>query len=171
MAGHKLYEGQVTEGLAIVAAARERYNGLKKSPWDEIECGDYYARAMSSWSLLLGAQGYAYDGPAQRIAFRPRVGVDRHRSLFTAAEGWGRFDQRREGQEQANALSVHGGRCELGELRSARPGRKSASGKVEIGDKAISAEVKFDAGDALVRLSKPVTLKAGEAMVVTLIWA
>jgi len=88
VAAHKIYEGQVEEALAIVKGARERYDGRKKSPWNEIECGDYYARAMSSWSLLLAAQGYAYDGPARKLAFDPRLSPDDHRSFFTTAEGW-----------------------------------------------------------------------------------
>jgi len=89
VAAHKIYEGQVEEALAIVRGARERYDGRKKSPWNEIECGDYYARAMSSWSLLLAAQGYVYDGPARKLAFNPRFSSDDHRSFFHDRRGLG----------------------------------------------------------------------------------
>src|SRR6185312_893520 len=48
VAAHMIYEGLVSEGLEIVKAVRDRYDGEKRNPWDEVECGHHYARAMSS---------------------------------------------------------------------------------------------------------------------------
>ncbi len=73
VAAHLIYEGLVDEGLAIVKSVRDRYDGVKRNPWDEVECGHHYARAMSSWSLLLALSGFAYDGPAQAMGFAPRL--------------------------------------------------------------------------------------------------
>lgn len=172
VAAHKIYEGQTLEGLAIVWGARERYNGLKKSPWNEIECGDYYVRAMSSWSLLLAAQGYAYNGPAKRLALRPRLAADDHRSFLSTAEGWGRFEQRREGQKQIDSIALLGGRCDLAELRFGLPeGARSVTGEVRLKDAGLTAEIIFQSGDALVRFSSPVTIQAGETLEVSLTWA
>lgn len=172
VAAHKIYEGQTLEGLAIVRGARERYNGLKKSPWNEIECGDYYVRAMSSWSLLLAAQGYAYDGPAKRLALRPQLSADDHRSLLTTAEGWGRFEQRREGRKQTDAITLLGGRVELAELRFRLPeGATSVTGAVRLKDAALPANISFDNGDALVRLDAPAKVQARERLEVALTWA
>ncbi|MEM2885694.1 MAG: GH116 family glycosyl hydrolase, partial [Thermoproteota archaeon] len=53
VASHMIYEGMVEEALTMVKAARDRYDGEKRNPWNEVECGDHYARAMSSWALLL----------------------------------------------------------------------------------------------------------------------
>ena len=55
VAAHLIYEGMVKEGLAIVEAARARYDGTRRNPWNEIECGHHYARAMSSWCAAHGA--------------------------------------------------------------------------------------------------------------------
>ena len=57
-----IYEGLIEEGFAIVKGARDRYDGIprppiERNPWNEIECGGHYARAMSSWSLLLALVG------------------------------------------------------------------------------------------------------------------
>jgi len=46
-----LYEGLREEGLEIVAAARARYDGCERNPFNEVECGDHYIRALSAWSL------------------------------------------------------------------------------------------------------------------------
>jgi uncharacterized protein (DUF608 family) len=171
VAAHKIYEGQVLEGLAIVKAARERYDGVKKSPWNEIECGDYYARAMSSWSLLLAAQGYAYDGPARSITFRPRIGAEQHRSLFTAAEGWGRFEHHRKRKQQTNSLSLLAGRLDLAVLRFALPANvSSAEVRLRLENQNLVATAAVESGDAFIRLSSPVTLAAGETLHVNIDW-
>jgi len=49
VASHLMYEGLLREGLTLVKAVRERYDGRNRNPWDEVECGHHYARAMSSW--------------------------------------------------------------------------------------------------------------------------
>ncbi|MBC7364647.1 MAG: hypothetical protein H5U07_08960 [Candidatus Aminicenantes bacterium] len=48
MASYLIYEGMTKEGLTIVKAVRYRYDGRCRNPWDEVECGHHYARAMSS---------------------------------------------------------------------------------------------------------------------------
>jgi uncharacterized protein (DUF608 family) len=65
VAAHMIYEGMIEEGLAIIKGARDRYDGIgrppiPRNPWNEIECGGHYARAMSSWSILLALSGYEY---------------------------------------------------------------------------------------------------------------
>jgi uncharacterized protein (DUF608 family) len=57
VASHLIYEGLLEEGLSIVKAVRDRYDGLRRNPWDEVECGHHYARAMSSWGVLLALSG------------------------------------------------------------------------------------------------------------------
>ncbi len=41
---HMLYEGQIDAGLTCIGAIRARYDGLRRSPFDEAECGHHYAR-------------------------------------------------------------------------------------------------------------------------------
>ncbi|MBI3843578.1 MAG: hypothetical protein HY292_02965 [Planctomycetes bacterium] len=121
VASHMLFEGIVEEGLAIVKGARDRYDGTKRNPWNEIECGDHYARAMSSFALLTAAQGSTYDGPAGVIGFAPRLSPEKHRSFFVGAEGWGQFEQTRAELELRATLTVKWGSLALREVRLQAP--------------------------------------------------
>ena len=81
----------VQEGLAITRAIHDRYHAARRNPWNEVECGDHYARAMASYGVFLAACGYEYHGPARRLAFDPRLTPNDFRAAFTTAEGWGVF--------------------------------------------------------------------------------
>jgi hypothetical protein len=176
VAAHKLYEGQIEEGLAIVKGVRDRYDGRKKSPWNEIECGDYYVRAMSSWSLLTAAQGYAHVGPQRELSFDPCLMSDDHESLFTASEGWGRFKQRRTASAQTNELDVFDGRCELAILKLGLPkGTATVTGQVKMDNKRITAETTMETASAstdhpraVIRLTPGIAVSAGQTLRVQL---
>ncbi len=45
-----IYAGLVSQGVECITSVRARYDGERRNPWDEPECGSHYARAMSSWS-------------------------------------------------------------------------------------------------------------------------
>jgi uncharacterized protein (DUF608 family) len=98
VAAHLAYEGMIEEAYCIVKGARDRYDGLPRapiprSPWNEIECGGHYARAMSSWSLLLALSGWDYDGVSRTLRLTPRPQGKRFRSFFSGPEGWGTLEQ------------------------------------------------------------------------------
>jgi uncharacterized protein (DUF608 family) len=40
------------EALQVVQAVRSRHDGAKRNPFNEPECGSYYARSMAAWSLV-----------------------------------------------------------------------------------------------------------------------
>lgn len=61
VASHLMCEGEVEKGLEIVREARKRYDGRVRNPFDEYECGHWYARAMASYGLLQGLTGVRYD--------------------------------------------------------------------------------------------------------------
>ncbi|MCX7806414.1 MAG: non-lysosomal glucosylceramidase, partial [Planctomycetota bacterium] len=94
VAAHLIYEGLIEEGLTIVKAARDRYDGTRRNPWNELECGHHYARAMSSWSVYLALCGFRYSGVEKAIAFAPALNAENFRCAFTAGTGWGTFHQR-----------------------------------------------------------------------------
>jgi uncharacterized protein (DUF608 family) len=110
VAGHMAWEGMTTEALAVCRAVHERYHPARHNPWNEIECGDHYARALASWGVLTGLAGFECDGPAAHIGFAPRITPEDFRCAFTAAEGWGTFRQTRDAGSQTCELDVRWGR-------------------------------------------------------------
>lgn len=64
-----LYEGQIEDGLRCIQAVRDRYDGRKRSPFDEAECGHHYARAMITWAAILALTGFHYSCIEQSMTF------------------------------------------------------------------------------------------------------
>jgi non-lysosomal glucosylceramidase len=53
-AGHMIQEGLLLEGLAVTRALHDRYHASRRNPWNEVECGDHYARSMASYGVYSG---------------------------------------------------------------------------------------------------------------------
>ncbi len=113
VANHMAYEGMVTEALAICRAVHERYHPPKRNPFNEIECGDHYARAMASWGVLTSLAGFACHGPHAHLGFAPRITPADFRVVFTGPAGWGTFSQHREGRQQTNLIELKWGHLAL----------------------------------------------------------
>jgi len=69
-----LYEGQVENGLRCISAVRSRYDGFRRSPFDEAECGHHYGRAMIAWAGGLALSGFHYSAVGQKLAFAAKEG-------------------------------------------------------------------------------------------------
>lgn len=69
-----LYENQIEQGLHCIENIRARYDGLKRSPFDEAECGHHYARAMASWAAVLAWTGFNYSAVTSSLQFNPKDG-------------------------------------------------------------------------------------------------
>ncbi len=67
VAAHLASYGFYKECTDIVEGARNRYDGYKRNPYNEIECGHWYARAMASYSLLCGMTGVRYDAVCKTL--------------------------------------------------------------------------------------------------------
>jgi uncharacterized protein (DUF608 family) len=94
VASHLIINNMVEEGLTIVYAARSRYDGHKRNPWNEYECGNYYARAMSSYALLAALSGFRYSAPEKTLYFGPKTKKGIFKTFFSAATGWGTISLR-----------------------------------------------------------------------------
>jgi non-lysosomal glucosylceramidase len=87
-----IYRGMVDMGVARIADIRRRYDGIRRNPWDEAECGHHYARAMASWSSFLAISGFRYTGPEKHVVAAPRSPDSNFRSFWSAGTGWGTFE-------------------------------------------------------------------------------
>lgn len=74
VASHLMFKGEVEKGLDIVRECRQRYDGKVRNPFNEYECGHWYARAMSSYALLEGLTGVRYDALDKTLFMDSKVG-------------------------------------------------------------------------------------------------
>jgi hypothetical protein len=84
VASHLVLMGRVAEGLDIVRACRDRYDGRRRNPFSEIECGHFYARALASYGLLQALSGARYDAVEKTLYLDPPVEGDFRAFLCTA---------------------------------------------------------------------------------------
>ncbi len=70
-----LYENMTDDGLRCIQNIRYRYDGVKRSPFDEAECGHHYARAMISWASTLALSGFQYSGVDKTLHFNDQPGA------------------------------------------------------------------------------------------------
>lgn len=94
VASHLMLLGLVKEGLDVVRTCRDRYDGRVRNPFDEYECGHWYARALSSYALLQGLSGARYDAVEKVLHLEPRIAGD-FRSFLATATGFGTVGVRR----------------------------------------------------------------------------
>jgi uncharacterized protein (DUF608 family) len=83
-----IFEGMVEEGLSIVRTLRTRYDGQFRNPFDEYECGHWYARALSSYALLQSWSGARYDAVDKVLHLQPPHAGD-FRCFLATATGYG----------------------------------------------------------------------------------
>jgi len=88
VASHLMLEGKIEEGLEIVRVCRDRYDGTVRNPFNEYECGHWYARALSSYGLLQGLTGVRYDAVEKILYIDSKIGDD-FRSFLSTASGFG----------------------------------------------------------------------------------
>ncbi|MBN1846205.1 MAG: hypothetical protein JW810_11015 [Sedimentisphaerales bacterium] len=115
-AAHMIYEGLVTEGLAVARAIHDRYNAALRNPYNEIECSDHYARAMASYGVFQAVCGLHYHGPRGLLGIDPRLQPQRFAAAFTAAEGWGTIRQTAEDRIQTERIELRYGRLTVREF-------------------------------------------------------
>ena len=89
VASHLISVGLVKEGIEIVKAVRSRHDGSVRNPWNEYECGSYYARAMASFSLLGALSGFRYSAVDQTLHFGPKLKKRPFVTFFSTAKGYG----------------------------------------------------------------------------------
>jgi hypothetical protein len=87
-ASHMIMHGLIEEGLEIVRAARDRHDGSRRNPWNDIECGSYYARSMSAWQLVNAFSGLSADFVAGTLSFAPKMQGD-YRLFWSAGTAFG----------------------------------------------------------------------------------
>ena len=165
VAAGMIYEGLLDEAMVVVKSIDQRYDASKRNPWNEIECGDHYARAMASWGVLLALSGFEYDGPTGRLAMGPRMSPDDFRCAFTGAEGWGTLEQRRKDGEQTNTVTVRWGRLRLDEVDVILPSPVEGEVSLLVNGQPVEATAQPGEANRLhIQLGQPLVLEENDSL-------
>ncbi len=167
VAGHMIAEGMVTEGLAICRAVHDRYQPELINPYNEVECGDHYARALASWGVYLALAGFEYHGPKGHLGFAPKVTPEQFKAAFTTAEGWGTFEQARRGKHQTERIELLWGKLRLKSL-AFEAAALIQSVSVTAAGREVAATLQATGDRILVTLQREVTLNQSEAIEIRL---
>jgi hypothetical protein len=158
VAAHMIWEGSLEKGLAMAKVVHDRYNPLRRNPYNEIECSDHYSRSMASYGVLLALCGFDYHGPRGYLAFDPRITPEDFRTSFTVAEGWGSFSQKRNPNTQENSLSMAYGQLRINTISL---GVEMTSAQVDlfVNKKWVDSRSKLENGKCVIwfeeRVLKP----------------
>ncbi|HEU5098622.1 MAG TPA: GH116 family glycosyl-hydrolase [Roseiflexaceae bacterium] len=128
---HMLYEGQIDAGLRSIRAIRARYDGRRRSPFDEAECGHHYARAMASWAAVLALSGFQYSGVTQSMTFA--APEQPARVFWSNGYAWGSCTRTPSPDGVDVELTVLHGRLSLRRLAIAGVGAAEFEAPREIG--------------------------------------
>jgi non-lysosomal glucosylceramidase len=108
-----IYTGRFPDALKVINAVRKRYDGTRRNPWNEVECGDHYVRAMSSWTLLQALMGLTYSMELKQLTFEPRFKGNEIKTLFITGNCWGQIIRRVLKDACSFSLSVSYGEVEI----------------------------------------------------------
>jgi hypothetical protein len=169
VAGHMIWEGMLLEGLAVERALHDRYNAARRNPWNEVECGDHYARSMASYGVFIAACGFEYHGPRGHIGFAPRLTPENFRAPFTSAEGWGTFEQKFDANMMDATLALKYGRLRVRSIALTVPEKIPAT-SVNVALKGREIEVTHALTDRklTITLAADTHVSAGESFQISI---
>jgi non-lysosomal glucosylceramidase len=134
-----LYEGQIQDGLKCISNIRDRYDGRKRSPFNEAECGHHYGRAMASWSAVLALTGFHYSGVTKEL----KIGNIRGKYFWSNGYSYGTMEIFPVSGTRLLTLNVLHGKIDISKVTI--EGFSSASFKkvksIQTGEK-VTVEIK-----------------------------
>ncbi len=148
-AAHLAMVGMLEESEEIVRSIRFRYDGEKRNPWNEIECGSNYARSMAAYGLIPALSGFRYDAVRGMIGFFPKK-TD-FRSFWSLGSVWGTVSC----SASVSELSFLYGGCLLREIGFP----KNAAAVLKNG-----SAVPYSVKDGVHRFPSPLKIEKGDVL-------
>ncbi len=170
VAAHLIYRGMIEEGLSIVRAISNRYDGVRRNPWNQIEWGNHYSRAMASYSVLLALSGFRYSAVERSVTFQPRVNSDDFQCFFAAGSGWGLYRQNRNGGVLTSKLECRHGKLVLRQLILGNEAKYRSGAKASLtgpSGGSVGCEVKVHEKRVQVDFAGDLTMREGEMATLT----
>jgi len=163
-------QGLVEEGLMIEQAVHHRYSPEKRNPYNEIEYGNHYTRAMSSFAPFIAALGFTYNGPKGIIGFDPKIEPEEFKSAFIAGTGWGTFSQKKNKNRQSVELAVKFGALSLNTIRLQNLNdSKRQDTKIMINGKPVVHKVSYSDSRLTFSLKPALELRANDQLIIEIL--
>jgi len=156
-----LFMGMTAEGVELIENIRRRYDGERRNPWDEAECGHHYARAMASWGAVLALSGFRYHGGEKSVVIQPRIKPDDFSCIWSTATGWGTFSHWAQRRKTRVTLSVLHGELACRSLRLTARGGAKASTSATLGTNSLSHGVRRNGSELTFVFATELMLKEG----------
>jgi hypothetical protein len=147
--------GRYADGVKVVEAIHRRYLRAGQ-PFNHVECGGHYSRAMSSWATLLASTGFKPDLPNKTISIVPSVAGDFHAPWVTAS-GFGSISRK------GRTLSIH---CSYGSLGFTTLKLQTAAKSARIGERTLATRATTTAEGATLEFSTGVALTANQTLTI-----
>ncbi|HEV2352034.1 MAG TPA: GH116 family glycosyl-hydrolase [Terriglobia bacterium] len=167
-AAHLIFEDMLAEALTVVESARLRHDGEKRNPWNEPECGYHYARAMSSWALLIALNGFHYSAVERALTLTPGTRDAVFRGFWTVPSGWGNFSRRMSARDHRIEIQAQEGSLAVARLTvsgNGKAGRRKFSAK--LAGKTIGATLREETGNRYsLALDREIRIAPGQALTV-----
>ncbi len=179
VAGLCIFEGDWDKTMEIVTGARSRYQGNRKNPWSEIECGGHYARAMSAYSMFLAGSGFLFDNG--KIKITPRIKENSSSFFFSTGNSWGMFELNRGPRRTVLTITPHHGKLEITKISIPAEKLKFNQMNMSIvkGDKStpitekigiIQQDEQYKTNLITILLRQPIILLENERIFVDIRW-
>ena len=157
-----IYSGMVDEGIECILNVRARYDGEKRSPWDEAECGHHYARAMASWTSFVAISGFQFDAAQGSVVAIPRATHTNFKSFWSTGTGWGTFAYRPiPGGGTHFKLQVLAGTLPC---RSCEISGSGSSGTVRNNGSTVTHSIENKSGASVFHFESPLRLAEGHML-------
>jgi len=147
--------GRYAEGVKIVEAIHRRYLRAGR-PWNHVECGNHYSRAMSSWATLLAATGFKPDAHDQSLAVIPKA-PGNFRAPWVTASGFGTISR------SGRTLAIH---CTHGTLEVKSLKLPAGAATARMGAQTLAARATKTGEGVTLEFAKPVSLGAGQTLTI-----
>jgi non-lysosomal glucosylceramidase len=161
-----IYSGMADEGVECIDNVRARYDGEKRNPWDEAECGHHYARAMASWTSFVALSGFQFDGAKASVAAIPRTAHKTFNCFWSTGTGWGTFSYQ--------PISANGTRFTLHVLAGTLPCRSceisgtGTSAVVRNNGAIASHSMETSKATTVIHFESPIHLSEGHTLQIEL---
>ena len=155
----------VREGVQCYESVRKRFDGERRNPWDEPECGHHYARAMSAWSGIVALSGFSYRGSDKSVIAAPKARAAGFSSFWSTATGWGVFSQSNQDGSTRFSLSVLGGNLPCRSVEVVGDAVAGVKSFASLGQKSVAHQMRAKQKRLIFTFADSLELKNGDRLV------